>query len=49
MMPDVFHLDKEGKAVARKRTASPLSMLIEAADDCPMQAILVMPSDTPEA
>jgi len=49
MMPDVFHLDEEGKAVARTGSATPLSKLIETADDCPMQAISVMPSDTSEA
>jgi len=43
MMPEVFHLDDEGKSVAGVSAVGPLPTLIEVAEDCPMQAISVIP------
>ncbi len=43
VMPEVFHLDEDGKSVVRSGAVGPLSAFIEAAEDCPMQAISVTP------
>ena len=42
MLPEVFEMDEQGISVVRVAGPSPLSELIEAAEQCPMEAIAVV-------
>lgn len=44
VLPDVFHLDASGHAVALDVDADP-ALLARAADDCPRSAITLVPRD----
>lgn len=46
IMPDTFHLDEDGISVAGVSAPGPLPKLIEAAKNCPMQAISVSPLES---
>jgi len=45
LLPGVFRLDEEGISIPGTRPTASLSALNQAADDCPMQAISVFPSE----
>jgi ferredoxin len=43
--PDVFAIDSQQKAVVLDAEAAPLELLIEAAEACPCQAIVIEDDD----
>jgi len=45
ILPEVFQLDEMDISVARSDALSPLASLVNAAEECPMQAISVVASD----
>jgi len=42
LLPGVFQLDESGISVARQDVLDSLELLIDAAEECPMQAISVV-------